>query len=435
MAKQADFDKFISNINPSKSTIDYISSVQTNLRDYLKSHEKYKNIYLDSFLSGSYAKHTSIRPVLNDKKRDVDIIIVTNYTSKDNSDEVIEELKDVLSEKKVYESATIQSHSVGVELNGIAIDIVPVIQDEYDDTLYYVGDKDSGEWNKTDPKGHKSWSTTINKDNDNKYKPLVKIFKWWRRTNCPEGMKYPKGITLEKIIADNIGDASQNTEELLIETIQNIISAYEEDYVNLEINPVIDDPSDKIYGNDLLAGYSLEDFKGFISKLAKHSELLNTDGTDNAVWKKILGAEFPAGQTTYELLEKSSVTNCLAVAHRQPLQFPYQRGSAAFISLRVTLPDGRVTEYNNNGEPLEKNCSLEFRAITPTKKPYTVKWQIVNTGDEATRASCLRGGFETSNDNTWYESTLYKGKHFIQCFIIKRGVCVAKSKELIINIK
>lgn len=73
MAKQADFDAFLKNIEPSTTTVSYISSIQTNLRSYLKDHETYKHVHIDTFLSGSYAKHTSIRPVSGDKKRDVDI--------------------------------------------------------------------------------------------------------------------------------------------------------------------------------------------------------------------------------------------------------------------------------------------------------------------------------------------------------------------------
>lgn len=89
MAKQTDFNKFLSNIEPSPTTVSYISSIQTNLREYLKNHEEYKKIHVDTFLSGSYAKHTSIRPVLGDKKRDVDIIVVTSYQSDKNSKETI----------------------------------------------------------------------------------------------------------------------------------------------------------------------------------------------------------------------------------------------------------------------------------------------------------------------------------------------------------
>jgi len=225
MAKQKDFDDFISEIEPKKTTVEYISSVQTNLRDYLRTHATYSEIYINTFLSGSYAKHTSIRPVRNDGKRDVDIIVVTNHSKEDNSIEVIQELYDALIMSNKYETATIQHHSIGIEMDQISIDVVPVIEDDDDKDLYYIGDSKKGGWEITDPKGHKAWSTNVNQTNNSKYKPLVKIMKWWRRNNCPNNKKYPKGITLEKILADNLGDSTASTENFLIETMNNTISA------------------------------------------------------------------------------------------------------------------------------------------------------------------------------------------------------------------
>lgn len=200
MAKQSDFNSFLKDIEPSTTTVSYISSIQTNLRDYLKSHESYKFVHTDTFLSGSYAKHTSIRPVAGDKKRDVDIIVVTTYSSDKSSIDGLNELRDILAQKNDYSSAKVQHHSVGIDMSGISVDVVPVIVDEDDDQLYYVGDSEIGNWTVSDPKGHKAWSTEVNTSNNSEYKPLVKIFKWWRRTNCPDDKKYPKGITLEKII-------------------------------------------------------------------------------------------------------------------------------------------------------------------------------------------------------------------------------------------
>lgn len=440
MAKQADFNKFLTNIEPGKSTIDYISSVQNNLRNYLEIHEDYKYIHKETFLSGSYAKHTSIRPVLNDKKRDVDIVVVTNYSSQDSSIEVLEKLRDTLLESDKYKTATIQSHSVGIELQGINIDVVPVIADKDDNELYYIGDSDNGSWIKTDPKGHKSWSTELNKNNNTKYKPLVKIFKWWRRTNCPDTEKYPKGITLEKIVADNLGDSSLSTEDFFIGTIQNIISAYKEDYVDKGINPVINDPSNKIENNDLLLGYKTSDFKAFINKLSEHADILNTDGTENETWRQILGTEFPKDSTTasYSSLSKAITCEmCVKALHKQKPIWPMQRGGAAFILAKIVSPLGYIVDYQNNGQPLDKECSLIFKAVTGVKKPYRVMWQIVNTGKEAINANCLRGNFEESDigDDSKRESTSYSGSHSVQCFIIKHGVCVARSKEFIVNIK
>lgn len=440
MARQKDFDKFLSNIEPSVSTVKYISSVQTNLREYLEKHEKYKSVHKDTFLSGSYAKHTSIRPVLNDKKRDVDIIVVTNYSKSKNSIDVLEELRDVLREKDIYSNAELQSHSIGIELEGISIDVVPVIEDSCDDQLYYIGNSDDGSWTKTDPKGHKSWSTEVNANNNNLYKPLVKIFKWWRRVNCPSTTKYPKGITLEKIIADNLGDSSLSTEDFFIATIQNIIATYKENYTEKGINPVIYDPSNKVSNNDLLGGYKTSDFKSFVDKLSEQADVLNLEGTDNEIWRKILGSKFPkdtSSTLTSSLRKAVDCQMCLQATHKQKPIWPMQRGGAAFIQAKVISPSGENIEYQNNGDPLDKNCSLIFKAVTGIKKPYRVVWQIVNTGNEAIKANCLRGNFESSDigDYGKSESTSYSGSHSVQCFIIKNNVCMAKSKEFIINIK
>ena len=285
MAKQKDFDSFLSNIEPSTSTVAYISSVQNNLRAYLENHTKYKNILVDTFLSGSYAKHTSIRPAASDKKRDVDIVVVTNYSTSDDSADVLEELCNVLKEKSLYDTAFVQSHSVSLELAGITADIVPVIKHESYDNVYYIGSSKDGTWKITDPKGHKAWSTETNKNNNNKYKPLVKIFKWWRRFNCPGDKKYPKGITLEKIIADNLGDPSLSTEDFLIGTMQNIVNNYSEQYIANGKKPYIDDPSKYIFNNDLLEGYTFSDFKAFVEKIESHLKKLNDDGTTNQTWR------------------------------------------------------------------------------------------------------------------------------------------------------
>lgn len=434
MAKQSDFDKFLSNIEPSSSTVSYISSVQNTLRDYLKKHKTFSNVYVDSFLSGSYAKHTSIRPAKHDKKRDVDIIIVTGHSASDDSSVVLSELFNVLQESSTYKSAELQHHSVSIELSQVSIDVVPVIRDEKDEDLYFVCDSETGDWIQTDPKGHKTWSTQVNQDNHNKYKPLVKIFKWWRRLNCPSDIRYPKGITLEKLIADNIGDSERSTEDLIISTMQNIIAAYKEEFADKGIVPFLADPSQKVTENDLLAGYSANDFSQFITKLLEHTDLLNNEGTSNNVWRKILGIEFPKDNSA-----KSSYAFelCATARHRQKPIWPMSHGGAAFIGLRVQDKNGNLIEYENNGTPLDKGLSLQFQAYTGVKKPYTVKWQITNTGEEARWAGCMRGNFENSDTGPMgkRESTSYSGSHSVQCFIIKGGICVAKSKDYIINIK
>jgi len=77
--------------------------------------------------------------------------------------------------------------------------------------------------------------------------------------------------------------------------------------------------------------------------------------------------------------------------------------------------------------PLFKLRSLEFRIVSHNvPEPFDVKWKVKNTGAEATRKGALRGQL---HDDGGYrcrtESTLYWGNHYVECYAIKDGVCVA----------
>lgn len=115
------------------------------------------------------------------------------------------------------------------------------------------------------------------------------------------------------------------------------------------------------------------------------------------------------------------------------------------LSYRVTVRGGVYSKLHGKKQlwPLSsrsvpKNRGLRFNLETNVPSPYEVWWQVVNTGREAQSDSGLRGGFvtdtETNNDIHW-ETTLYAGTHWIEAFIIKSGVCVARSGKTIVRIR
>lgn len=425
------FKEFQSNIEPSRTTRQEIQRIHTNLRSFLSNEGSYSKIVDSTFLSGSYAKNTCIRPVRSDRKRDVDIDVVTTYTLKDDPVAILEELETVLRMQPTYNTTRRQSHSVCVEMSGLDIDVVPLIFDRGTDH-YYIGSRDTGSWAIATPKEHIQWSSDVNQNNDMKYKPLVKLFKWWRRENCPNGVRFPKGIALEAIIANNLGDVSSSTENLMIETMRSIVRVYKE-YAIGHLVPVLHDPA--IYSNNLLAKTSAYDFKMYIDKLEEHLSLIDTEGKNNNVWKKILGDEFPSQDRKTMNLE-----NYKRVSYRQVPPWPMPHNPSIAVKAEVTFPDGTYRVLENNGMSLPKGSIIKYSAAYPITSDIRIKWQVVNTGKEAQEAGCLRGGFENSgNENSGLmsrkESTAYTGKHYVQCFVVKHGRCVAYSEEFFINVE
>ena len=106
------------------------------------------------------------------------------------------------------------------------------------------------------------------------------------------------------------------------------------------------------------------------------------------------------------------------------------------------------TPFESNSEPLPKHLYLRFQGRTNAQKPYQVFWQVVNTGAEAINAGALRGGIVASSSigagglqstsapgPLRRERTLYTGMHWVECFIVKDGACVARSGPYVVNIR
>lgn len=85
-----------------------------------------------------------------------------------------------------------------------------------------------------------------------------------------------------------------------------------------------------------------------------------------------------------------------------------------------------------------RGASVQFQALTNITKPYVVYWQVVNTGADAKRASCLRGEIVVAQDLNrpleHAESTQYRGRHWVECFLVKNATCVARSQPFVVNI-
>ena len=135
----------------------------------------------------------------------------------------------------------------------------------------------------------------------------------------------------------------------------------------------------------------------------------------------------------------SSQLNHLDVTHRQDPKWPVIPSGRVTIIGIASRKGFRTRQIESDSTPLPKYWSLRFEAQTNVLMPYEVHWQVVNTGAEAYKANGLRGGFYKGSTETHgtvrKENTEYKGKHWIECFIVKDGICCARSGEFVVNIE
>lgn len=151
--------------------------------------------------------------------------------------------------------------------------------------------------------------------------------------------------------------------------------------------------------------------------------------------------QFPnvkTSQSTPLTLSGLKLPSPFHVPHRQKPSWPLSIQGSVKIQAKASRQGFRTYHSENGFCALDKHYSLRFEARTNITYPFKVYWQVVNTGNEAAQAKSLRGGFYSGEGNgslVRYESTLYSGKHWIECFIVKNDICVAHSGEFVVDIK
>ena len=85
---------------------------------------------------------------------------------------------------------------------------------------------------------------------------------------------------------------------------------------------------------------------------------------------------------------------------------------------------------NKINQWLSKNKKLLFTVTeTDVKAPYEVYWKVRNVGAEAQRRTMERGQiFRDAGRQERGEHTDFNGIHYVECFIVKNNVCVARTK-------
>ncbi len=156
----------------------------------------------------------------------------------------------------------------------------------------------------------------------------------------------------------------------------------------------------------------------------------------------------PENQSSTNTLKYNEIL--LNVTHRQlpesqwPVQLNYQALITASYNKNgwMLFSDGSTRFQLNSGDSVEKKKKICFKAKTNVPQPFQIYWQVVNTGYDATNAKCLRGDFYQSSGDcsfelgtkTRLEPTAYRGTHWAECFIVKNGICIARSGEFIVKV-
>jgi Second Messenger Oligonucleotide or Dinucleotide Synthetase domain len=285
-----DFANYASSCEPDDDAVTAAKKAHEKVRDDLKTDDDTKDAHEETFLTGSYRRHTAIHNI-----EDVDVICIFDLDIHADGSEpeiVLTWLQGVLG--KHYSETRLQGRSIGVSAKDVWLDVVPA-SPVYQDGPLWIPDRDAKEWVQSHPKGQISAATEKNKLTDGFYVQTVKLIKAWRDWLPTEKSK-PKSYILETLVHQTIGRPTSHA-RAVVNVLEGINSAYGF-YRGLGTVPFIADPG--FASVNVAKRWGSAEFDAFLDqvKSAATTARQALDAVDEAesrkLWRKLFGSTFGA---------------------------------------------------------------------------------------------------------------------------------------------
>ena len=153
----------------------------------------------------------------------------------------------------------------------------------------------------------------------------------------------------------------------------------------------------------------------------------------NKKWKAVFGKPVPSTMTAEAAREAHTYVNTEEfIEDKYPVDVRY----GLSINCKVTQDGFRPTWLRKmflDGVPLRTRKNLDFSIeACDVPEAYVVKWKVLNRGIEAERRDNIRGQIDVPNRGRGrHEVTSFQGDHYVECYIVKDGVVVARDRILV----
>ncbi|BAH88093.1 nucleotidyltransferase [Streptococcus mutans] len=464
--------ELIEELDVSDSEYEEATKRYNSIAEYIKNSEL-DSEKPDIYLQGSFKLGTAIRPLTEDGAYDIDI--VCNFTKLKKEDQSQSSLKYELG-KVVKQYAKSKSMSNDpkeskrcwtlkyVDDNNFHIDILPSVPlHNKDDEYIAITDKAkdnyfeiSSNWETSNPKGYADWFREVSKYTVYQekiakrfYASIEKVPEYKVRTplqRIVQILKRHAEICFEDDIEFKPGSVIITT---LAAKQYRLASSIHNDFWDV-ISYII---------NHLKDGIELRNGKPCVYNPVNYSEVLSgkwdkdkryVEAFNN--WLKQLESDFNIGndEITYpnriQYLKRSlfknarsqfPIINVTSLRHHQKSKWTECLVKDVFVKAMYSQ-NGFRWKTIRSGTALNKHGDLKFEVKANDLKQYEIWWQITNTGKEAENANSLRGDFYSSEliegKKIKKESTLYTGRHFVEAYLVKDGICFGKSQPFEVNI-
>lgn len=447
------FDSFLEDdVNLNKTRVEKITNGIKTVATFLKNNELFKNNFRSLTPQGSYRQKTIIKPVIDDADFDVDLLFEINRFDNWMPRKYLEKLHDEFKATDRYKDIVDKrgkSRCVTLDYESdFHIDIVPCV---LINGRSWIMNRKEDTFEETDADGYAQWFNRQNSitKNDSLVK-VVRLIKYIRDHNV-----IPiKSVMLTTLLGYQVRSTDGVEKYADLPTAFKLLFDRLDDYLrgNPQM-PVVTNPSlpSEHFNRHWDQGKYNDCRSTFHNLRLNVDEAYDTSDLEMSIekWRAVFGEDFPLDEKdmgqSIKLIESLPLGNS---AHSRPLTDICQGErliNKVSIDGYLYSNDGKIKFRGINSDAkTSSGHAIKFVAKTNAKGSYKVFWQVVNTGEHALRESGLRGdyisarllkGGLSSNPLVSWERTSYTGKHWIECFIVQDGYCVARSGKFYINIK
>lgn len=429
MALSDDFEGFIKELIPDKLEV-----MKTTTGEIAKKLNK--NYYdLDGntsehmYIVGSVGRGTSIKGA-----SDLDLLFdlpsdiykkYDNYGENSNGQSaLLQEVKNVLLERYPKTQISGDGQVVVIAFTNYTVELVPGFK-QNDGSFKYPDTHDGGSWKITNPMPEIEESQTMAEDTNNNFVYICNMVRSW---------KNHIGFKLGGLLIDTLVYKFLNENDVY-KTID-----YDEyfDMIKCLFAYLKDLNKEQSYWYALGSNqkvYNCDNGKFITNAQNAYDKISSYDGTEDDVNNKlreIFGNDFPESALVAKNQYELSVYRTEQFIEKM---FPVDIRYNLDIDCEVTQKGFRPCYLRymlSNGMQLMKNKSLKFEIkncdIPGGIKTCDIYWKVRNVGEEAIRLNQIRGQVIKTNSKIHKERTSFRGAHYVECYLVKNGVCIARDR-------
>ena len=414
-----------------------IQRLKDGLKEYNEENDTAYSI-VETCVQGSVAMSTVVQN--EDGDYDIDVAVVFNKSSLgEKGAQATRNLVANALKRKTKQFNTepeVKTSCVRIKYaDGYHIDFA--VYRRYYDSLNecWVYEHAGSDWTKRDLKGLNDWFKTQNENSDDNLRKVVRLSKMFCKSR-EKWKNMPSGLLQTVLCDEKLQDSYERIDELFYYTMKEIVNRLE---ASTSVSAPVDDGRDLTPRN--IDAQRMTNWKNRLKSKLEDLEILFKEDCSKSdaiqAWYGFFNHDYWSEQisesATYSIRSISKsvcafIDNEEYIEERYPVKISYYCNVSCIVSGNGWRPKPisellsilkRYLPHN-----FEIRCTMTY---TNCPQPYKIFWKVKNVGPEAARKNQLRGQI-MEKGNCIVEHSNFFGNHYIECYIVKDGVCVARER-------